>query len=189
MDLILFSTILTVGVLGMGGVLLLSLVGYFFVPRVRSCIAGQSSHFYLMLSGLIAAIATIMTLVYQFIYHLDVCVLCWWQRIFMYPIEVIVFVALWYQQKHVHVTVAILAFVGSLFAAHHYWNHFQNLVLGKEVVLPCGEIGLVPSCSEFSFTIFGFMTIPGMALLAFISIMILCFFAQQRQSAEMTTTE
>lgn len=102
----------------------------------------------------------------------------------MFPIEAVVFVALWYQQRYAHVTVAVLAFVGSLFALYHYWNHFQNLVLGKEVVLPCGEIGLVPSCSEFSFTIFGFMTIPGMALLAFISILILCFFAHVQQKTE-----
>jgi len=177
MDLIGFSTVLTVGVLGIFGSLLCLLLMWFFVPRVRSCVSSKSSAFYLMLAGLIAALSTVFALTYQFIYYLEVCELCWWQRIFMFPIEVIVFVALYFRQQYAYVSVAILAFLGTLFAGHHYWNHFGNLVLGKDVVLPCGQIGLVPSCSEFSFTIFGFMTIPGMALAAFLSILILCFFS------------
>lgn len=175
-----FSTVLTLGVLAILIYVTYVVAMMLLFPKKEGKLTHLSYEQILVSIGLVAAISTMCVLIYQFIYNLEVCVLCWWQRIFMFPIEVIIFVALWFGQRYAHVTVAVLAFIGTLFAGYHYWNHFQNLVLGKKVVLPCGEIGLVPSCSEFSFTIFGFMTIPGMALAAFLSILGLCFVAAKQ---------
>lgn len=174
----LFSTVLAIGVLiifFLSVFLLIATVCKFtFVRKVsyEAILAGM---------GAIALISTVSVLLYQYEFQLAVCELCWWQRIFMFPIEIVVFVALLTKQKHAHVTVGALATIGALIAGYHYYNHFQNLVLGKEVTLPCSQVGLVPSCSDFSFTVFGFVTIPGMALLAFLSIILLAFAAHRRR--------
>lgn len=176
-----FSLILTIGVLALMIFLIACLIGYFFSNNCKRKIDAVRYETYLIGIGAVALISTFMVLVYQYIFELEVCELCWWQRIFMFPIEIVIFIALYHKQKNAHITAAIFALIGGAIALHHYYNHFQNLVLNKEVILPCGQIGLVPSCSEFSFTVFGFMTIPGMALAAFVSILVLAFFAHRVQ--------
>ncbi len=180
----LYSLVLSVAVVALGVATTAILLSFLLFPKLRACLRSKSYTFYLTLIGTIAAISTISALSYQYIYGLEVCVLCWWQRIFMFPIEVMVFFSLLYNDRSTHLATGTLAVMGFLFAGYHYYNHYQNIILGQDVVLPCGTIGLVPSCSEFSFTYFGFLTLPFMALMAFYAIIVLAVLAHYAKPAD-----
>ena len=100
----------------------------------------------------------------------------------MFPIEIVLGVALYFKSKTDHIAVAILAAIGACFSAYHYTDHFRTFVLGQASSLPCSATGLTPSCSDSLVLVFGFVTIPFMALIIFLSILWLCFLAHQARS-------
>lgn len=134
--------------------------------------------------GILSSIATISVLIYQFYFGLPVCELCWWQRIFMFPIEFIVASTLMQKSRGNHLAIAGLSFVGAIFAAYHYWNHLELWVFKTSLVgMQCSGAG--GSCSSTSgIMTFGFMSIPGMALIVFITIFVLCLLAGKREKLE-----
>lgn len=172
-----YSLLLSYGVVGLGVLVSSLLVAYGILPFVRQYLQQKGYYFYILWIGIISALSTLAALTYQFVYGLEVCSLCWWQRIFMFPIEVITFFSLVEREKATHLITGTLATIGAGFAGYHYYNHFQNFVLGQDVILPCGAVGLVPSCSDSYFIYFGFLTLPFMALIAFLSIIVLSFLA------------
>lgn len=92
------------------------------------------------------------------------CVLCWWQRMTIFP-QIIVFgVALWAGgfTRQLRLVSLILASIGMVIAIWHIGIQSSwGLVAG----IPCSATGGV-SCESVSFRIFGFITIPIMSLVA-----------------------
>jgi len=132
---------------------------------------------YIALIVAIAIAAITFSLVYQLVYETPVCELCWWQRIFLYPVSVISLVALWFRTRETHVTTGILAAFGFYIACYHYYYHFQGYVLGKTLSLPCSYGGLLPACTKSPILVFGFSTIPFMGVMVFGSFLILTYLA------------
>ncbi len=95
----------------------------------------------------------------------------------MFPIDVVVLVALWHRERFAYITIGILALLGACVATYHYAQHFTEFVLGEKSNLPCSAVGLTPSCAESSVLVFGFATIPFMALCAFTSIVMITYLA------------
>jgi disulfide bond formation protein DsbB len=167
----------------------IALVAYFISPAVRAKILQFEYTTFLLSIGLIASISTIAVLIYQFVYDAKVCELCWWQRIGMFPIEIIAATTLLsastlgdatHRAENIaHRSIAVLALFGGSIAAWHCYEHVRSFVFGLVSNLPCSAVGLTPACSESPILVFGFMTIPGMALCAFISLLVLCFFAEK----------
>lgn len=91
------------------------------------------------------------------------CKLCWFQRIFMYPLPIILGVAIYKKLKETWNIVFPLALVGAIIAIYHYY--FQ--VTGNGL-LPCSTVGFSVSCSERFFTNYGYITIPWMSASAFL---------------------
>ena len=179
MTLIQYSTFLTIGVFGLSLFVATICVGYLLVPKMRVRLLRMDYFSYLKIISLIAIAATLSTLTYQFYYETPVCELCWWQRIFMYPIDIVVLVSLVYLLRMNHIIIGILATIGCAFASYHYYYHFQIFVLGKTLSLPCSGYGLLPACTNSPIVIFGFVTIPLMGVLAFLCIIILTMFAHR----------
>ena len=179
-----FSLVLTLGVFAVGLTTIVSAVGFLLFPTLRKKLAEINYFTYVRVIALLALIATLSVLTYQFIFGLQVCSLCWWQRIFMFPIEIVLGVALYFKSKTDHVAVAILSLIGAGIALYHYADHFKNFVLGQASYLPCPATGLTPSCSHSVVLVFGFVTIPFMALVIFISILWLCFLAHRVRAKE-----
>lgn len=175
-----YSTLLTLGLFGMFGIVAVSGILYFVVPKVRDHIRTHSYAHFLAAIGLISAASIVGALIYQLAYLTPVCELCWWQRIFLFPISVIAGVALWYKTKEAHITIAILSALGLFYALYHYYYHFQGLVLGNTLALPCSSGGLLPACTDSPILIFGFVTIPFMGILVFGSMLILALFAHMK---------
>lgn len=117
------------------------------------------------LAWLIAAVSMLGALFFSEVMKLAPCELCWWQRIFMFPLVLILPLGLFPFDPRVVRYALPLALLGWAFAVFHWL-----LVLGviPESIRPC--VRGVP-CSEVSFEWLGFINIPLLSVLAF-SVMI-----------------
>ena len=95
----------------------------------------------------------------------------------MFPIEIVALGSIILETKRNEYIMGALALIGSGFAGYHYYYHYQVAVQGHDLTMPCSSIGIVPSCTDASVMVFGFVTIPLMALITFISILWLVFLA------------
>jgi len=125
---------------------------------------------------LLATAATLGALFFGEVMHLPTCVLCWYQRIFMFPLALILPVGLFPLDRKVISCGLVLAVPGGLLALFH-----QLLVAGvvPENIKPC-EQG-VP-CSQTVISWFGFLTIPLLSVAAFAAIVTLLATAYSRSS-------
>lgn len=186
MNLELYSTVLSVLVLLLGAVTLLSILSYAFSPLTRAKLTTVAYTTWLKLIGVLAALATAGALTYQYAYGLPVCHLCWWQRIFMFPIELIVLVSLWTKTKTNHLLIALMTAIGLPIALYHYYGHYQKYVVGNPFLLPCSTNPLEPSCSNSPVMTFGFVTIPLMAALVFGALLWLSYLAYKKSKQDST---
>ncbi len=174
-----FSIVLALGSMALFGVLLIVGVGYLTSSGIRSLVRLILYEQFLLGLFFISVSSIAFSLTYQLVYMSPVCELCWWQRIFLYPVSVITFVALWFKTRETHVTVGILAAGGFWYACYHYYYHFQGFVLGKTLSLPCSYGGLMPACTDSPVLVFGFITIPFMGIMVFGSMLIVAVLAHR----------
>jgi disulfide bond formation protein DsbB len=175
-----YSTVLVLGSIGLFVGLLIALVGYAVSSKLRSHILGHPYERYIAVLAVISILSIIGSLIFQLVYETPVCELCWWQRIFLYPVSVITLVALWFKTRETHVTVGILSAFGLWYALYHYYFHFQRFVLGNTLTLPCSYGGLMPACTDSPILIFGFATIPFLGIMVFGSMLIVVWFARMK---------
>lgn len=116
---------------------------------------------------LLAIISTAGSLYFSEFMKLPPCILCWYQRIFMYPLIAIISVGLWKKDKNLPYFVLPLSLIGSAVALYHNLLYYQII---PESITPC-TIGI--SCTTKQIEWFGFITIPFLSLVAFISITLL----------------
>jgi disulfide bond formation protein DsbB len=123
----------------------------------------------IFVAWLIVTGATLASLFFSEMMQVPVCVLCWYQRIAMYPLVLILALGLFpYDPKVVRYAGALVV-LGWLVALFHVL-----LVVGviPKSAQPCVQ-GV--ACSETHVAFFGFLNIPFMSLLAFTLIGILIF--------------
>jgi disulfide bond formation protein DsbB len=115
----------------------------------------------LFAAWLVAAVATGGSLFISQVIGLPPCVLCWYQRIFLFPLVVVLGFGLFPTDRRVVRYALPLVALGWLVAGYH------NLVYAgvvPESLQPCTR-GV--SCSEESLELFGVLSIPMLSLLAF----------------------
>ncbi len=108
-----------------------------------------------------ALAATLGSLYFSEIKHYTPCVLCWYQRILMYPLVLIITVGILRKDKKLYQYVFPLSILGWFIALYH--NLLQWRIL-PEAVAPCTLSG---TCTVRYTGYFGFITIPLMSLTAF----------------------
>jgi len=116
---------------------------------------------WLYLAWLTAIAATAGSLYFSEVRMFVPCALCWWQRIFMYPLVVVLGVATFRQDHQAWRTALPLSLVGLGTASYH--------VLLQKVpglAAPAGCAAGVP-CNLQYINWFGFVTIPVLAAVAF----------------------
>lgn len=177
MDLFQFSYLTIFAVSAVFFIELCVAIATLLSSRARTYVYSFSYTTYLYGIGALALASTIGALIYQLVYLTPVCELCWWQRIFMFPLIAIIGVALYTKERTAHITTGVLATAGLMYATYHYYYHFQGLVLERTLSLPCSSFGLLPSCTDSAILLFGFVTIPLMAVLSFGAILIFVYFA------------
>ncbi|CEG23526.1 Disulfide bond formation protein C [Planococcus massiliensis] len=110
----------------------------------------------------VALIATAGSLYFSEIRGYTPCTLCWIQRIFMYPLVLVIGIA--YVQKNVRIAVTTLVFsvIGGCISLYHYG--LQKLDFLSDSAPSCGQV----PCTGQYINWLGFITIPFLALTAFI---------------------
>lgn len=111
-----------------------------------------------------ALLATLGSLFFSEILKFPPCVLCWYQRILMYPLALILAVGILRRDRGVYLYVLPLSIMGMLIATYHnllYWSMIP------EPQTPC-LLGV--SCTTKFIEYFGFVTIPFLSLTGFLII-------------------
>ena len=132
----------------------------------RDAIAGSPGRWPVVLAWVVATVSMLGSLYYSEVVHFVPCELCWYQRIAMYPLAVILGIAAlrvdggvrWYAQP--------LAAAGALIAVYHW-------LIQRFPSLEAGECSLAVPCTSKYVERFGFVTIPYMAASAFLLIVVL----------------
>ena len=102
------------------------------------------------------------------------CILCWYQRIAMYPLVAIFMVGLFPLSKEVFKYSAPFVALGWLIAL---WHNLLHLGIIKEDLSPCRE-GV--SCSTVYINWMGFITIPLLSFVAFSLLGVILFIFYRR---------
>lgn len=130
----------------------------------------------LYIAWLQSLVATLGSLYFSEIAQYIPCVLCWYQRILMYPLVAILAVGIIRKDKNVPYYVLPLSVLGLAIAIYHY---LLQMGVIPESVAPC-VAGI--SCASRLAQWFGFVTIPFLSLIAFAVITAsMLFFINQKK--------
>ena len=113
----------------------------------------------LELATMIAIGATLGSLYFSETRHFVPCEYCWYQRIVMYPLALILLIATIRRDKNIIPYALTLSLTGFAISAYHY-----QLQLFPQQSYSCG---LEASCTYRWIEVFGFVTIPLLALTSF----------------------
>lgn len=121
------------------------------------------------LALIVALTATVGSLTYSWGLGYEPCEFCWFQRILMYPLVIILAMALWKKlDKNAADYVLGLSVPGAILSGYHYL-----LQIGVTSYAPCDALGYSVSCSKLFVMNFGYITIPLMSFSAFALIILL----------------
>ncbi|MFQ5614291.1 MAG: disulfide oxidoreductase [Anaerolineae bacterium] len=140
-------------------------------PNSKATFIGflQANGAYMALGPAIAA--TLGSLYYSEIAGFVPCTLCWYQRILMYPLTLIILVGILKLDEYLPNYVLPFSIIGIFVSGYHYL--LQLGVFSHSAACSAGV-----SCSVRWVNFFGFVTIPFQALLAFIIITVVMLAAR-----------
>jgi disulfide bond formation protein DsbB len=111
-----------------------------------------------------ALLATVGSLFFSEVMGLPPCVLCWYQRVAMYPLVLIIATGIIARDRRVRAYALPLCLAGLAVAVYHNLLYYGVI---PETLTPCSEGA---SCTERQIEWFGFVTIPLMGLAAFVAV-------------------
>jgi disulfide bond formation protein DsbB len=133
-----------------------------FIGPKKNAFLGFIDKHYLTLAFLISLTSALFSLVYSEIVGFLPCYLCWYQRIFMFPMIFIFGAAIWNKDRHVVRYTLPLLSVGFIFAV--YQNFFYYF--GEGSTLPCDASGV--SCYQQLINVYGgYISFPMLSLTVF----------------------
>lgn len=145
------------------------------MKKIINKISSETLHYAILVQ---ASIAMAGSLFFSEVMMLPPCVLCWYQRIAMYPIVILTALGIVRKDRKVYISVLALSFPGLVISIYHNLLYWKIL---PESVAPC-TLGI--SCTTKFFEWFGFITIPFMALVAFTVITVLAFISLNKNKYE-----
>jgi disulfide bond formation protein DsbB len=135
------------------------------------------SGYELWFGAAVAGFATLGSLYLSEAAHLIPCTLCWYQRIAMYPLALILFIAAIRREGMIRIYASIIGAIGAVIAAYHYVIQWFPNLEGTSCTTS------VP-CTGVWFRVFGFISIPYMALSAFLLVIILMLVQRRNDTAQ-----
>lgn len=131
---------------------------------------------YLLAAWLVAVVATLGALFIGEVMLLPICNLCWYQRILMFPMAIILGIACFSDDRRGAVYAMPFALGGTAVAGYHTLLVWGFIPTGW---VPCGP-GI--SCTSQQLEILGGLQIPWLSLVAFLLILSLLAFYLGRTS-------
>ena len=136
-----------------------------FVAVVRRRVPAWLADTALPLATAVALASTLGSLYYSEVAGYPPCTLCWYQRIAMYPLVVVVGVAALRRDRSVWLPASLLSAIGAVVSVWHITiERFPELGGACDPTNPCAILWVRE---------FGFLTIPTMALIGFMTIAML----------------
>jgi disulfide bond formation protein DsbB len=131
--------------------------------RKSNCFLKLVEEYALFIIFSVSLTGTLLSLYYSDYIGLEPCVLCWWQRIFLYPQVILAGIATWKNDRNIFLYSLWLSIIGAVISG------YQSLLqYGVSSPLPCAAGGTAVSCAKVYFMEFGYITIPLMAFTAFL---------------------
>lgn len=125
---------------------------------------GQITHRNILyLAWVVALTATVVSLFMSEVLKWSPCTLCWYQRIFMYPLAIILPIGIFLKDKNIHLYVLPLSVIGGVVALYHE-------LLQIKVIPEYASCSNGISCTTDYLNLFGFVSIPLLSLTAFLTI-------------------
>lgn len=121
-------------------------------------------HASLVVAAAIAVVATAGSLVMSDVFHFEPCLLCWWQRILMYPSALILTLAAVRRDYSVRPYIIAMATTGAMVGTWQTITQRFPTITGSTACDPDNP------CSLIWVEGLGFATIPTMAVIGFVSI-------------------
>lgn len=137
-------------------------------------IESQDGWLLIFICWLIAMAALFGSLFFSEVMDLKPCVLCWYQRIFIYPLAVLFLVGLFRLDRSVVRYTLPLAAIGLGFAIYHYLLYSGYI---PESLQPCSED---LSCADVNLELMGFVTIPMLSIFSYSAIIALLLIFRKR---------
>ena len=122
----------------------------------------------------LVTVSTLGSLFFSYIMEFAPCVLCWYQRICLFPLVIILATGLFPLDKRVIEYSLPLAIAGWITAFYH--NLLYSGMIPQDLQ-PCSK-GV--SCTEKYIDLFGFLTIPMLSLISFSIIITLLVLLKRR---------
>lgn len=125
----------------------------------------------LFIAWVISLVATLGSLFFSEVMNYPPCVLCWYQRICIYPLVLVLGMGLLFDDKSVFKFTLPQVFVGWGIALYHNLLYYKWI---PENLAPCKR-GI--SCTSIHLEWLGFITIPLLSFIAF-TLLLIIFFIQ-----------
>jgi len=139
--------------------------------------SSPSRHWKILFAAwLFVSAASLGSLFFSEVMELPPCSLCWVQRVFMFPLAIILLIGLFPFDRSV-VKYALPLSLGGLAVA--FYHTLLQVGLIPETAAPCRQ-GV--SCTDAQFQLFGFFSIPMLSLIVF-SIVSTLLMALKRSSS------
>lgn len=144
---------------------------------------GKKTDFLLFSAWIIACVATLGSLFLSEYLGYAPCKLCWFQRILMYPLTILLGVAYFRGDTDIRIYVLPLSVIGILVSAYHVT--IQRIAAAHTATAPSTSCGKV-SCETDYLNWFGFITIPMLSCAAFtlIAIALIEISKQERRTSQ-----
>ncbi|HDR4902764.1 TPA: disulfide bond formation protein B [Bacillus cereus] len=123
-------------------------------------------------SFFVSLVATIGSLYFSEVKGYVPCSLCWYQRIFMYPIPLLIFISILINDKNIKYYLRYFSLIGIIISSYHNFIQFTQQ--------KSSFCGVTSSCLTIYDKWGGFITIPLMSLTAFIIIFASSFFINEK---------
>jgi disulfide bond formation protein DsbB len=140
------------------------------VARVSGTPAGKQllvglSPLGLVVPTLVTSVSMLGSLYFSEVVNYRPCVLCWYQRIAMYSLAIILVVAAIRRDTSVRPYGMVLAAIGAVIAGYHW-------LLERWPAIDTGSCSADAPCSVPYFEVFGFVSLAFMAFCAFVTVLV-----------------
>lgn len=138
--------------------------------RIENLPAAKPNDILPYLAWLIALVATVGSLFFSEVMNLPPCVLCWYQRTAMYPLVFVIGTGIISRDYRMKSYALPLVLIGLAISIYHNLLYYGVI---PESITPCTQ-GI--SCTSRQIEWLGFITIPLLALTAFVAVSLCLLF-------------
>jgi disulfide bond formation protein DsbB len=147
-----------------------------FCYGMRMPVGGRD--FLLYAAWAVALVATVGSLFFSEVMGLPPCALCWYQRVAMYPLVLVIAAGIVTRDGRVRAYALPLCLAGLAVSVYHNLLYYGLI---PETLAPCSEGA---SCTERQIEWFGLVTIPLLGLASFVAVALCLLFYRRNAESE-----